>query len=987
MGPLLQPKSHAIAVAISVLILSTLSGLLPCHILSDPVVSYAHAQDLPDNQSLSELDPAPADPPEDTDGPARSQMTLAQIRRTDQLPAPTTPSDYQPAPEALELYQAARELLEAGDLDDAEKKLQQAAQLDSFNYQVHLAFANLAAARGRFDKAEVHLTKAREIDPDHMEIHVLHGRIADSRSQQDRAIRHYALALLCSDATDDNPRTAAVLLEISQLLSQEGYTRAALETYQRLLTIITPPSKEPFLTAALRQLASQPARLWLIIAGLHAELDESDQALEAYEKALSLSQDNSQIRPAAASGLADLGQFDRALQIANDLALAYRDRPTAAMLILRIREEQGQLPQAVDDLKNLRSRFKDDSRIAIILASCYRKLDQPDDARQTLVDEINFNERFILAYRSLAGLELDQGRRLDAVKWLAKMVRARNSTITDAQWRIKRIAGTTDQAEQLLSELQQEGELHSDFALSWAAAIVAETAEMSEQAQSYYRRAVDLYPSFEPLYISLVRLHLQLNQPDQALAAIRQVHQINPSATDFYRMEGLAHLLRQDTDSAIVSLSAAVAVQPQDDASREALAGALMAVVRPDQAAKHLAMLADKDPENQSLQRQLANAYLSDGRGRLAAETIRNYMADHQINPKTSLVAARALLVADMPQEALKVLRQITVPPELAPSRRSLLLQALIKSDQLDQALQDVRDWLEQTASEKHRANLAAAFAAFLADAGHEQPAVELARKELQASPDNPILRETLIHILLAQKEYQQSDDLISDWLTRNTDRSVRRLKVALLISKEDYTQAEQEIDTLLTDDPRDIQALHQLASLYEASGRSTQAAQQYEKIIAIDPDDIWANNNLGYYLANTDQRLPEAEQLIRTALYRAGPEASVIDSMAWLFYKRGRFGQALEYLSRSIRLAGDPQAELFLHLGDTYYRLDESEKAIEAWKKALQAEQTRPKPDPEQVQALQNRLSLIESGKPPLVAWSVVDAPVPGDENLSPVE
>ena len=48
--------------------------------------------------------------------------------------------------------------------------------------------------------------------------------------------------------------------------------------------------------------------------------------------------------------------------------------------------------------------------------------------------------------------------------------------------------------------------------------------------------------------------------------------------SSFYQLEGLAHLLKDDMKSAIVSLEAAVGLEPSDAGAREVLASALLAV-------------------------------------------------------------------------------------------------------------------------------------------------------------------------------------------------------------------------------------------------------------------------------------------------------------------------------------------------------------------------------------------------------------------------
>ena len=195
-----------------------------------------------------------------------------------------------------------------------------------------------------------------------------------------------------------------------------------------------------------------------------------------------------------------------------------------------------------------------------------------------------------------------------------------------------------------------------------------------------------------------------------------------------------------------------------------------------------------------------------------------------------------------------------------------------------------------------------------------------------------------------------------------------------VLLAEKNYAEAEQELGTLIRENPKDVQSQYQLGVLYESMGQPDRANRQYETVLKIAPTDIWANNNLGYSLAVANERLDDAEAMISLAL-RGGPaEATIVDSMGWVLYKRGRFAQAEVYLSRAVRLADEPKGELQDHLGDTFYRLKENSKAVEAWQVGLRAELSAKGGDAKMVKSLQNKLQMVESKQRAAVAWSVVD-------------
>jgi Tfp pilus assembly protein PilF len=96
---------------------------------------------------------------------------------------------------------------------------------------------------------------------------------------------------------------------------------------------------------------------------------------------------------------------------------------------------------------------------------------------------------------------------------------------------------------------------------------------------------------------------------------------------------------------------------------------------------------------------------------------------------------------------------------------------------------------------------------------------------------------------------------------------------------------------------------------------------------------------------------------------------------MGWVCYKKGRFGQALEYIERAQRLSEAPSGEGLEHLGDVHYRLGQTERATQAWQKGLEAERAGDQPSAGRLKRLQKKLEMIKSGESVPVAWSIVDS------------
>jgi len=66
---------------------------------------------------------------------------------------------------------------------------------------------------------------------------------------------------------------------------------------------------------------------------------------------------------------------------------------------------------------------------------------------------------------------------------------------------------------------------------------------------------------------------------------------------------------------------------------------------------------------------------------------------------------------------------------------------------------------------------------------------------------------------------------------------------------------------------------------------------------------------------------------------------AAFLDSMGWVLYQLDQPQAALPYLLKAVDKAKEPDATVFDHLGDIYRKLNQLEKAREAWRKSLELE------------------------------------------------
>ena len=122
-----------------------------------------------------------------------------------------------------------------------------------------------------------------------------------------------------------------------------------------------------------------------------------------------------------------------------------------------------------------------------------------------------------------------------------------------------------------------------------------------------------------------------------------------------------------------------------------------------------------------------------------------------------------------------------------------------------------------------------------------------------------------------------------------------------------------------------------------EQAGLYNKAADLLRKSIALDPENsAEASNYLGYMWADHNMNLEEAETMIRRALQSEPNNASYLDSLGWVEFRKSQFDRALDNLLQAAKTAQREDPVVFEHIGDTYLKLNRTREALEAWQKAL---------------------------------------------------
>jgi len=162
------------------------------------------------------------------------------------------------------------------------------------------------------------------------------------------------------------------------------------------------------------------------------------------------------------------------------------------------------------------------------------------------------------------------------------------------------------------------------------------------------------------------------------------------------------------------------------------------------------------------------------------------------------------------------------------------------------------------------------------------------------------------------------------------------------------YTRA---IDQIGKPVKSDWQLYYHRGISYERTKQWPKAEADFNKALELQPDEPLVLNYLGYSWIDMGQNLDKGLALVKKAVELKSDDGYIVDSLAWAYYKLGRFDEAVKELERAILLKPDDPV-INDHLGDAYAKAGRLLEATFQWRHSLDM-----KPEAEEVPKIEKKL------------------------------
>jgi tetratricopeptide (TPR) repeat protein len=304
--------------------------------------------------------------------------------------------------------------------------------------------------------------------------------------------------------------------------------------------------------------------------------------------------------------------------------------------------------------------------------------------------------------------------------------------------------------------------------------------------------------------------------------------------------------------------------------------------------------------------------------------------------------------------------------PDDKPSRL-LLADLLDRSGQYDEAEKEVRELLGRFPPEPQTLGM---LAALRLKNGDTEGAERAAAQSMALDPAGPGPKKVMAEVRNAQKRYAEAEQLARGILAAHPELAPVRIVLSnALAGQRKFKEAAAELVTVLAAAPDNVNARYLLSGVYAEAGDSAAAEKELGQILAAHPDHAPSNNDLGYLWADRGVNLDRAEKMIREALKTSPLSPTYLDSLGWVLYKQGKFDDAAKALQQAAGVRPDPDAEIWDHLGDVYWRLSQKPDAANAWESAVKRLKTEGEEKAADLKRIEKKVQSLQAGQTPDVA------------------
>lgn len=739
--------------------------------------------------------------------------------------------------------------------------------------------------KGDYVKAKLELKNALQIDPEYANPYHMLARIEVREGNFPKAFALYSKAVAL------DPELLDAQVELGGMLLNGRHTEKAMEKAEFVL------SREPEHEGALS-----------LKAGCLRKDGKPDEAEKILDRILKINPKNPSPYLMRAGMRLKEKDDEAAVHSLQELLEHDNRNRTARMMLARIFERKGDVKDAEKEYQTLMEMNPGDNRQKLMFVDFYERIGRSEKAEEALKNLILEHPKEVEFRLVLARYYMKKKKTGAGIVILEKAVTDFPEEFGAYEMLTAYHVGTRDKGKALT--------------------LLDKFMEMTQAGPDYLKAK-----------LFKARILLQEKKDEEALELVEEILEKNPRDIGTHALKGDIFTGRGDFPGAIAEYRAVLNEEPENIPMFLKLARAHIQNGEMALAEEIFKKLIEKKPGLREARFGLSEIYKRKGKPGLAETQLKKILETHANEGRAILFLGDLALARKDLSTALEYyarLSKLMPGSHLAHHKKGIVLMLQGRDGKavkaFERALELNPDFVPPL-SQRLRV---------MVKEKKLDMAIDRCKRQIEKRPENPGFHVLLGRLYILKKEPDLARDKFKKALELDPENKQALFNFARLEqSLGSLDKAIEKYEKILERNPKSLSMALLIATLYDAKGDHRKSRELYEGILVNNPNVPVAANNLAFYYAEydpTEKNLSRAEELVLPLLQKYKGAVNLMDTAAWVYYRKGEFARALDLLM-AVQDKGKEIPEYNYHLGMIYLAMGEKDKAKDYLRTAVESE------------------------------------------------
>ncbi len=509
-----------------------------------------------------------------------------------------------------------------------------------------------------------------------------------------------------------------------------------------------------------------------------------------------------------------------------------------------------------------------------------------------------------------------------------------------------KMLGKYDEAEKVYQGLLKQNP-NNDVAL-FELARIKDVYNQYEAARSFIDKAVTINNSNKWYYLLQAELYQKTKHYELLPQVYENLVRLEPQNHSFLEFYANAYIINEKYNDALQVLQRLEDLFGVNEKLTIKRKDIYLSQGKAKKALKELQKLCDKYPDNQRYHSMMAELYLKEGMDKKALACYNKVLEIAPEDPYIHFTLADFHRKKNHFDESFKHLKQGFLTEQLDADSK---IQLLLKFYDLDEMLSKNRkvilelvEILVQMHPESVKAN--SLHADLLIREKQFDQAYTSLKRILKKDQSQYIIWESTLGIALELKKYKELDKTAENCSAIFPYQPLPYLYRGIAQAQlKDFEGAIKSLtkgqNYVFDQNSLKAQFFSQIGDCYHELKNNQQSDLYYDKSLQLEPENIYVLNNYSYFLALRGEKLNKAKTMIEKAIAIDSNNSNFTDTYGWVLFKMGNYIEAEKWIAKAMNDSVNPSAVVLEHYGDVQFKLNNIDKALTYWKKALKLEST----------------------------------------------